>query len=229
METISIQGYNADYFCLDSYRVLLWENEDDYLFMIQCSVSAMDQNDFLRVAEGVKPYPTTDIAYQVEWVPSEHERFSYYELSGAVQARWSWRQLNLTWLYVVDPICPFVLPEDAAEKIPLNNGSSTQYWTAQEPPETGSTTITIGNKEFEYHDNTIDHGDITIGISGDADEEQVGTLAWSDPETNTFFLLKGPLNQEKLVVIANSITEKEPEIDPIPSKTFRLSGTTYTD
>lgn len=227
LTTIQIQGYRADYFCSDGYRILLWENEDDYLFMLQARTSAMSEEDFLRVAENVAPYSAPDIAYQIRWVPPEYEPFSYDEIAGAAEGRWNLHQTSLTWRYMIDPICPFVLPEGTPEEILLDNGLTAQYWAAQEPAESGSTTITVGGEEIEFSDNTIVIGDVTIGMSGDAPAEQTGTLVWSDPETNTSFLLEGPLGRQDLVEIAQSITTTEPDIDPLPEKTFQLSGTTY--
>ena len=227
LTTIQIQGCRADYFCSDGYRILLWENEDDYLFMLQARTSAMTEEEFLRVAENVTPYSAPDIAYQISWVPPEYEPFSYDEIAGAAEGRWSLHQTSLTWRYMIDPICPFVLPEGTPEEILLDSGLTAQYWAAQEPAESGSTTITVGGEEIEFSDNTIVIGDVTIGMSGDSPAEQTGTLVWSDPETNTFFLLEGPLGRQDLVKIAQSITTTEPDIDPLPEKTFQLSGTTY--
>lgn len=155
LTTIQIQGCRADYFCSDGYRILLWENEDDYLFMLQARTSAMTEEEFLRVAENVTPYSAPDIAYQISWVPPEYEPFSYDEIAGAAEGRWSLHQTSLTWRYMIDPICPFVLPEGTPEEILLDNGLTAQYWAAQEPAESGSTTITVGGEEIEFSDNTI--------------------------------------------------------------------------
>ena len=55
---------------LTEYQVLLWENEEGFLFMLRGD-TFLDQESFLRIAESVAYYEGPDTTYTLEWVPGE--------------------------------------------------------------------------------------------------------------------------------------------------------------
>ena len=57
-------------------------------------------------------------------------------------------------------------------------------------------------------------GGVIVSISKDPDADQTGTLLWTDPDTNTTFLLEGALGREDLVRMAESVVQTAP--DPTP-------------
>ena len=195
-ETIQIQGTDADYYESEGYRVLLWENEEGFLFLLRDTVD-MPEEDFLNIAESVSYYQGPDFAYQLEWVPGAYEPLEGYELAGAGSEEWTYNQTSLIWRYVTDPVCGFVLPDGEAEEIAVGDLSA-QYWAAEEPLEASDSpsSITVGG--------------VIVSISKDPDADQTGTLLWTDPDTNTTFLLEGALGREDLVRMAESVVQTAP-------------------
>ena len=195
-ETIRVQGTAADYYESEGYRVLLWENEEGFLFLLRDTVD-MPEADFLKIAESVSYYQGPDFAYQLEWVPGAYKPLEGYELAGAGSEEWTYNQTSLIWRYVTDPVCGFVLPDGEAEEIAVGDLSA-QYWAAEEPLEASDSpsSITVGG--------------VIVSISKDPDADQTGTLLWTDPDTNTTFLLEGALGREDLVRMAESVVRTAP-------------------
>ncbi len=57
-------------------------------------------------------------------------------------------------------------------------------------------------------------GGVIISVSKDPSANQSGTLLWTDPNTNTTFLLKGALDRYDLIHVAESVVKTMP--DPTP-------------
>ena len=195
-ETIQVQGTQADYYESDGYQVLLWENEEGFLFMLRGDFF-LDREDFLKIAESVAYYDGSDVAYQLEWIPGDYEPVYRYELIGAVEEEWSYNKTSLTWRYVTDPICEFLLPDGEPEEVTVG-GAAAQYWAASEPLEASDSASSI----------TV--GDIVVTVSKDPGADQTGTLLWTDPDTNTTFLLEGALEGNDLVHMAESMVRTTP-------------------
>lgn len=195
-ETVQVQGTQADYYESDGYQVLLWENEEGFLFMLRGDFF-LDREDFLKIAESVAYYDGPDVAYQLEWIPGDYEPVYRYELIGAVEEEWTFNKASLTWRYVTDPICEFLLPDGEPEEVTVG-GVAAQYWAAPEPLEAADSASTI----------TV--GDIVVTVSKDPSADQTGTLLWTDPDTNTTFLLKGALERDDLTHMAESMVRTTP-------------------
>lgn len=211
--TVQIQGYSADYYRSEQYRVLVWEDRDGYLFMLR-DRGSMEEADFFRAAESVSPYAGPDTAYRMGWVPAEYQSLYRDELAGAAEELWTCDGTSLTWRYVTDPVCSFVLPDGEPETAAVG-GLTGRYWAGEEPEAedpAGTTIVTVGGETLETEASTAAVGGVTVTVSGDA--HRPGTLVWTDPDTDTAFLLEGALGREELLRMAESVTEKEPE----PSK-----------
>lgn len=195
-ETIQVQGTQADYYESDGYQVLLWENEEGFLFLLRGDFF-LDREDFLKIAESVAYYDGTDVAYQLEWIPGDYEPMHRDELVGAAQEEWTYNKVSLTWRYVTNPVCEFLLPDGEPEEVTVG-GAAAQYWAASEPLEASDSASSI----------TV--GDIVVTVSKDPGADQTGTLLWTDPDTNTTFLLEGALEGDDLIHMAESMVRTTP-------------------
>lgn len=222
---VQIQGSSADYYQSEKYRVLLWENADKYLFLLRGGTS-LEEADFLKIAESIAFYAGPDTAYEMGWAPPEYEPMYRDELVGAAEETWTYNRTMLTWQYITDSICPLAAPDGEPEEVTVG-GLTAWYW-AGEAPETqdsGTTTITSGGESAEMEGSTVVMGDVSITVSTTTD--QSGTLVWTDPETNTTFLLEGALDRYDLLRMAESVTEKEPEPSKPSGNSMVMSGTAY--
>mgnify|MGYP005810384429 CR=1 FL=1 len=210
-ETVQVQRYRGDYYESEGYRVLLWENEEGFLFLLRGD-SSLDRETFLKIAESVTYYNSPNFAYQLEWIPGEYAPMHRYELAGAVAEDWTYNRVSLIWRYVTDPVCAFVLPDGEPEEIAVGEFTG-QYWAAAEPLEASdsASTITVGG--------------VVVSVSGDPSAEQTGTLLWTDPNTNTTFLLEGALGRYDLVHMAESVVQTVPDPTPPSRHAALMEGT----
>ncbi|MEI3362933.1 MAG: DUF4367 domain-containing protein [Oscillospiraceae bacterium] len=214
-ESIQIQGHSADYYESEEYRVLLWENEEGFLFLLR-GESSLDRESLLSIAESIVYYDDPGIAYELDWAPSEYEPMYRDELVGAAQEEWTFQKTSLTWRYVIDPVCGFLLPDGEPEEVTLGDFTA-QYWAAEEPFEAEDSGPTMINGEpVEGSGSSVTVGGVTITVSGDPDADQTSTLLWTDPGTNTTFLLEGALDRYDLMRMAASVAQTAPNPSPRP-------------
>lgn len=226
--TIQVQDYNADYYESDRYRVLLWENEDRFLFMLR-SNTTVSHETFLKIAESITFYDGRDIAYTADWVPQEYEPVYRDELIGAVQEMWTYNQKSLIWQYVTDPICPFEVPEGTPEIVAVGDLEG-QFWAADEPPDNESdSTITVNGEPVEQNGSTYVGDGYTIIVSGTLDTKKAAVLLWTDPDTNTTFRLEGALDKSELLHMAQSVVETQPQPTPPSHNKKTTAGTAYAE
>lgn len=227
-ETVRVQGYRADYYESEKYRVLLWENEAGYLFLLRTDPS-MEKETLLKVAESIRFYSGPGVAYAMGWVPLEYDSLYRDELIGAAQEAWTFDQTSLIWRYVTDPVCPFVLPDGEPEEVTVGEEIG-QYWAAEEPFQSSEPAkTTINGEPVENSGSTIEVGGVTISISGSPEDEQTGTLVWTDPDTNTMFFLEGALNRYDLLHMAEKVAEKTPEPSSPSHGAMLMEGTAGTN
>lgn len=223
-ETIQVQEYRADYYESEDYRALVWENEEGFLFLLRSS-TALDQESFLKIAESITRYDGAGIAYEMGWVPPEYDAMYRDELVGAAQEAWTFRKVDLIWQYVTDPVCSFVLPDGEPEEIDLD-GITAHYWAAEEPFEpSDSSTTTVNGEAVEESGSSITVGGVTITVSGSPEEDQTGTLVWTDPDTNTTFFLAGALGREDLLRMAQSVEKTDPSPSSPSHHSVVMEGT----
>lgn len=188
--TITVQGYQADYYEGETDTLLVWEDEDGYLFWLSGWMT--DRATVERVAESMTYYTDTDTGYEMGWVPEGYEPKTQFKTIGAWQEEWIKNEVTLTWQYVTDTICPWEVPERKPEEVSVM-GFPAQYWASQIPEEEVSANTT-GDSPFRTW--------MTYSI------EESGVLTWTNSKTNTTFLLKGILDKEDFLRMAESITEK---------------------
>ena len=223
-ESIQIQGHSADYYESEEYRVLLWENEEGFLFLLWGD-SSLDRESLLSIAESIVYYDDPGIAYELDWAPSEYEPMYRDELVGAAQEEWTFQKTSLTWRYVIDPVCGFLLPDGEPEEVTLGDFTA-QYWAAEEPFEAEDSGPTMINGEpVEGSGSSVTVGGVTITVSGDPDADQTSTLLWTDPGTNTTFLLEGALDRYDLMRMAASVAQTAPNPSPPSHHAALMEGT----
>ena len=223
-ESIQIQGHSADYYESEEYRVLLWENEEGFLFLLR-GESSLDRESLLSIAESIVYYDDPGIAYELDWAPSEYEPMYRDELVGAAQEEWTFQKTSLTWRYVIDPVCGFLLPDGEPEEVTLGDFTA-QYWAAEEPFEAEDSGPTMINGEpVEGSGSSVTVGGVTITVSGDPDADQTSTLLWTDPGTNTTFLLEGALDRYDLMRMAASVAQTAPNPSPPSHHAALMEGT----
>lgn len=223
-ETIQVQGTQADYYESDGYRVLLWENEEGFLFLLRGD-SFLDRESFLKIAESITYYEGPDVAYGMGWVPPEYDDMYRDELVGAAQEEWTYSKTSLTWRYVTDPVCEFLLPDGDPEKIAIGDFTA-RYWAAEEPFETEeSDQILVNGEPVEGNGSSVTVGGVIISVSGDPAADQTGTLLWTDPDTNTTFLLEGALGRDDLVRMAESVAQTAPDPSSPSHHAALMAGT----
>lgn len=204
--TITIQGHQADYYEGNSNSLLVWEDGKGNLFWMRTSFWA-DQLVLEKIAESMTPYLGTAESYEMEWIPEGYESFDYHATGGAVQAEWIKDGNILTWQYVTDPFCPWKLPERTPELV-IINGLQARYWAGKSPEDENTNNSIIVNGELMSKGEEINLGGVSI-ITGTAHGiEESSVLIWTDPETHTDFLLKGVLNREDLLHMAESVIKK---------------------
>lgn len=223
-ETIQVQGTQADYYESDGYRVLLWENKEGFLFMLRGDFF-LDRESFLKIAESITYYDGPDIAYQMEWIPGDYEPMYRDELVGAAQEEWTCNKTSLTWRYVTDPVCEFLLPDGEPEEVTVGSVTA-QYWAAEEPLEPeDSDPFLVNGEPVEGDGSSVTVGGVTITVSGDANTDQTGTLLWTVPDTNTTFLLEGALGREDLIRMAESMERTAPDPSSPSRHAMLMEGT----
>ena len=223
-ETVQVQGNDADYYESDGTRMLLWENAEGFLFLLQGDWF-LDQETLLRIAGSITEYTGAETAYEVGWVPETYEPLYRDERIGAAQEVWTWNGVSLTWRYVTDPICPFLLPDGESEEVSVGDVTA-QFWAAEEPAgDAGSTEITVNGQDVEPDGSATSIGSVTITVSGELEESQTSALLWTAPDTHTTFLLEGALSREDLLRMAESVAETAPEPTPPSHHAMVTAGT----
>lgn len=108
----------------------------------------------------------------------------------------------------------------------LEDGATLHYWAAEEAFEApDSATTTVNGEPVEHSGSSISVGGVTITISGSAEDEQIGTLAWTDSDSNTIFVLEGALGREDLLHMAQSVAQTAPEPSPPAHNAAIMEGT----
>ena len=73
--------------------------------------------------------------------------------------------------------------------------------------------------------SSVTVGGVTITVSGDPDADQTSTLLWTDPGTNTTFLLEGALDRYDLMRMAASVAQTAPNPSPPSHHAALMEGT----
>lgn len=175
----------------------------------------------MRIAESIAFYEGPDAAYGMGWVPPEYEPMYRDEVIGAAEETWTYDRTTLTWRYITDSICPLAVPDGEPEEVTVG-GLTGWYWAGEEP-EDSDDSVTVNGESVSGSTGIM--GGVSITVSGTSN--QAGTLVWTDPETNTAFLLEGVLDRDDLLRMAESVTEQAPEPSKPSGNAMVTSGTAY--
>lgn len=189
--TVRIQEYTADLYEGENDILLVWEDQDGYLFWM--SGWMIDQATIEQIANSMTYYQKDGTDYEVNWLPEGYELISQYESNGAAQNEWVKSGAELTLQYITDPLCPW---EESSREYELVDVSGVQakYW----PNLVSDEEAYLDSTESTQFSFKIDYG-----------IEKTAVLTWEDPETNTIFRLRGVLNKEDILHMAESITRSE--------------------
>lgn len=189
--TVRIQEYTADLYEGENDILLIWEDQDGYLFWM--SGWMMAQATIEQIANSMTYYQKDGIDYEVNWLPEGYELKSQYKSNGAVQNEWVKLGSVLTLQYITDPLCPWEESSREYELVDIS-GVQAKYWP------------NLVSDEEAYLDST-ESTQFTFKI--DYGIEKTAVLTWEDPETNTIFRLRGVLSKEDILHIAEDITRSE--------------------
>lgn len=188
--TVKIQEYTADLYEGENDLLLVWEDQDGYLFWINGWM--IDQATIEKIANTMTYYHEDGIDYKVDWLPDGYELKYQYESNGAAQNDWVKSGSALTFQYIMSPFCQWEEPSRDYELVDVC-GVQAKYW-----PNRVFEEAYLDLSESAQFSTIIDYG-----------IEKTSVLTWQDPETDTIFRLKGVLSKEDILHMAESITMRE--------------------
>lgn len=186
-----VQGYDADFYQGDEHfgNNLIWENKQGNLF---CLSGHLDRATLEKVAESVTEVTAEPLPeYALSALPTGSRRITHSALPEYVHTLWALNQPgSLAWTYSTFPLNP---DSDGTAKTVKVNGGEARFWQ--------------GEKKAVTHTSYGKDGTPST-ISREA---CYNTLLWTDSETGVNFLLKGHLDEEVLIYMAEHITLKPAE------------------
>ena len=208
----TVQGYAADYYEGLENALLVWEDEDGNQF----SLSGWYMEDFsiLReTAESVALYPEDAGSWKMTWVPEGLNRLDRSAVQGIGTETYVMGTDSLTWQYVVDPVCPLLLPDRPPEECTVN-GVPAQFWPSERPKEEndddGTMTVIVNGAGYTIQNGEPIDVNGTVITAGSAQTwNDVSFLTWSSPEDGTVFLIKSNFPLEALLRMAESIVRTD--------------------
>ena len=232
LTSVPVQDYTADYYEGPDSAVLAWEDNAGRFFCLDGSW--LDEPSILiQIAEHVQIHPESGTAYEAAWVPEGYRRFTNMQLNGAGYDFWMPEDGNgLTFYYVQDAPVPFKTPDREPETVEVC-GIPAQYWRGRKPaPNPSGTTITytVDGKTVTTDSPIIEAGGATIVTGSYPVGVLESSLCWNDSDTGTAFILRGSLEKDSLIQIAENVRrcERRP-MEDTPAAYFSLSGTTGTE
>lgn len=217
-ERVTVQGCTADYYSDSTEQLLVWETPGGFLLRLLAK-GGVDRETLIKAAGSAACYTGDTPAFEMGWVPPDFHEIDGLYGNGAYHQEWTRRGVTLSWQYVVQPPCPFTVPEGEPEAVTVN-GLPGRFWASRETPE-----VPDGPDG-----STAQLGGITITASTSPAEETTSTLMWEDPETGTAFCLKGELGRDGLLRMAESVRQKEPPIAGVqPGRSEAVIGTAGGD
>ena len=182
-QTVTVQGYRADYYQDGNDLLLVWENADHLLLFLRGTDVA--EKTLFEVAESVALCSGEAEDLHLNWLPSGYALLDHYEIADTVMENWVKDNVTMSWMYSAAPLR---LPDWESTAVEVG-GVEACYWEALEPYESDDAS--------EAAD-----GITTIDILG---LRSSNTLAWQDPDTGVYFRLQSILDQEAMLRIAENI------------------------
>ena len=192
-----VQGRSADFYRVyddGSRNILVWEDAAGNLFWLQ---GTQDQATCERIAESVREVKDDPLPFLTfGWTP---EGFTLDSDGG------------LTMPAIV---------EETWSKVTQGPPTSTDmfYWTYSRealfgPKSTKPESVKVNGVQAQYWPGDLDAQGNTASVSGtvtavSTSADQLGTLLWTDPETEIHFCLEAPFDRDTMVRMAESILPK---------------------
>ena len=225
---VFVQGYEADYYEVPHNAVLAWEDGTGNFFCLNGSWLD-DPSILFSIAEGVVSHPESGTAYEASWVPEGYRKVEDMQLNGGGYTFWMPEDGNgLTFYYAQDAPVPFKVPDREPETVVVH-GLPAQYWRGREAapdPSDSVTTYTVDGQTITTDSPFIEVGGATIVTGSFPGEVLESSLCWNNPDTGTAFILRGSLDKEGLIQMAENVRpcERRP-MEELPGTYFNLSGT----
>ena len=186
-----VQGRDADFYQGDDRfgNDLIWENERGNLFHLS---GHLDRAVLEKIAESVTEIETASVPeYELTALPSGARQIHRSLLPEYADTFWSLNQTGtLTFTYSTLPLGS---GGDGAEETVKVNGRDAQFWQGERKTYTST--------RYEK-----DGTPVATSV-----EACFNALLWTDPETKINFCLKGHLDRETLVFLAEHIRLKTGE------------------
>ncbi len=192
-----VQGRPADFYQIyddGTCNILVWEDTAGNLFWLQ---GTQDQATCERIAESVRDVKDTPLpALTFGWIP---EGFTLDTEGGLTM--------------------PAVVEETWAKKTQGPPTSTDMfYWTYSRealfgPRSTQPESVKVNGVQAQYWPGDLDARSNTASVSGtvtavSTSADQLGTLLWTDPETEIHFCLEAPFDRDTMIRMAESISPK---------------------
>ena len=191
-QTVTVQGYRADYYQDGNFHLLVWENPEGILFYL--SGKNVTRDLLIDAAESVEPCTATVGTYSLGWLPQGYSRMERYVIADTQQEYWVQDGVALSWMASGSELS---LPDWESSAADIRDMEG-QFWAAKEAyiddggeaPDTGDTGVTI----------------TTAIIPG---EQGMNTLAWQDPDMGLYFRLQSILDRNTMLRIAERVEQAQ--------------------
>lgn len=186
LQESQVQGRAADFYQMEDRAILVWESDDGALFWLSGN---LDRTTMEQVAGSVAEIKAAELpAYKMGWTPAGNQSYGRITLPGVVAEQWSGSNGTASFdlIYTSEMLS---VPEGTPEAVTVN-GVKAQYWAGD--PKASGTSMTV-------------NGEVKAIIPS---EEQKSTLLWTDPDTNLVFRIKGVLEKDVLIRMAESVSLK---------------------
>ncbi len=192
-----VQGRPADFYQIyddGTCNILVWEDAAGNLFWLQ---GTQDQATCERIAESVKDVKDDPLpALTFGWIP---EGFTLDTEGGLTM--------------------PAIVEETWTKKTQGPPTSTDMfYWTYSRealfgPKSTKPESVKVNGVQAQYWPGDLDARSNTASVSGtvtavSTSADQLGTLLWTDPETEIHFCLEAPFDRDTMIRMAESISPK---------------------
>ena len=192
-----VQGRPADFYQIyddGTCNILVWEDTAGNLFWLQ---GTQDQATCERIAESVRNVKDTPLpALTFGWIP---EGFTLDTEGGLTM--------------------PAIVEETWTKKTQGPPTSTDMfYWTYSRealfgPKSTKPESVKVNGVQAQYWPGDLDARSNTASVSGtvtavSTSADQLGTLLWTDPETEIHFCLEAPFDRDTMIRMAESISPK---------------------
>ncbi len=192
-----VQGRPADFYQIyddGTCNILVWEDAAGNLSWLQ---GTQDQATCERIAESVRDVKDDPLpALTFGWIP---EGFTLDTEGGLTM--------------------PAIVEETWAKKTQGPPTSTDMfYWTYSRealfgPKSTKPESVKVNGVQAQYWPGDLDARSNTASVSGtvtavSTSADQLGTLLWTDPETEIHFCLEAPFDRDTMIRMAESISPK---------------------